>query len=85
MYDSKSETYSPPTMHPARGQAVRSFADAVNQEQGVIAQHPQDFTLFELGEFDQSTGEILLADAKVSVVNGLDLKIEETNVEPLRA
>ena len=77
VYDSKSETYTAPSIHPARGQAIRSFADAVNDKgQGsVLSTHPEDFTLFEIGEYDIKTGAFTLYDAKASVANGLDVKI----------
>ena len=65
VYDVKSETYTAPTAHPARGQAIRSFSDAVNSGQGVISDHPADFTLFEIGEFDINTGELTVYDAKI--------------------
>lgn len=76
VYDSKSETYTNPTVNPARGQAIRSFSDAVNGGQGVIADHPADFTLFEIGEYDNQTGTVVIYDAKVTVANGLDLKVD---------
>jgi len=76
IYDSKSETYTAPTVNPARGQAMRSFSDAVNtNEKNILAQHPEDFTLFEIGDFDPKTGIIKLYDAKVAVANGLDVKL----------
>lgn len=77
IYDSKSETYTEPTYHPARGQAIRALTDAVNGGQGVISDHPADFTLFELGSFDQRTGQITLEEARISVANGLDLFMDQ--------
>lgn len=77
VYDSKSETYSAPTVNPARGQAIRSFTDAVNGGQGVLFDHPQDFTLFELGAFDLKTGSITLYESKKAVANGLDVKLAD--------
>jgi len=79
IYDSKSETYSAPTTNPSREQARRSFADAVNVvgcQPSVLSNHPQDFTLFELGSFDIETGEIKTY-AKKAVANGIDVKIPE--------
>lgn len=80
VYDSKSETYTHPTVNPARGQAIRSFADAVNGDpsSSVLASHPEDFTLFEIGTFDNQTGLIELYEARESVCNGLDLKELDT-------
>ena len=78
LYDSKSETYTAPMLHPARGQAIRSFSDAVNGGEGVISQHPEDFTLFEIGTFDPYTGDVQLYETKDSVANGVDLLLNET-------
>ena len=76
IYDSKSETFTAPTVNPARGQALRSFSDAVNAGEGVLANHPEDFTLFEIGDFDVKTGAITLYEARQSVANGLDVKLK---------
>ncbi|MCD8566431.1 MAG: hypothetical protein LRY36_00605 [Alphaproteobacteria bacterium] len=54
---------------------MRSFGDAVNDGNSVISQHPEDFTLFEIGDFDPRTGLITLYDSKVSVGNGVDFKV----------
>jgi len=81
LHDSKSESYTPPTTHPARGQALRSFGDAVNEvgnPNNMLAKHPGDFTLFEIGDFDLATGAINLHSPKVSIANGLDVKVDRT-------
>ncbi|MCK6419239.1 MAG: hypothetical protein L6Q57_10020 [Alphaproteobacteria bacterium] len=75
LYDCKSETWTPPTVNPARGQALRSFADAVNDGQSILSKHPEDFTLFEIGTFDKQTGQISLYEVRESVANGLDVKL----------
>ena len=80
VYDVKSETYTAPTVNPARGQAIRSFSDAVNGGQGVISEHPGDFTLFEIGDFDPYTGEVTIKP-KEAVANGLDLLITDETTE----
>lgn len=79
LYDVKSETYTAPTVHPARGHAIRSFGDGVNSGQGVLSDHPEDFTLFEIGDFDPLTGEINLYEAKEAVANGIDLQTNDDN------
>lgn len=44
--------------------AMRSFQDTINREpmpgqpKSTLAQHPEDFSLFQLGTFNQQTGEI---------------------------
>ena len=75
IHDSKSEMYSNISVHPATGHASRAFQDAVNSGQGVLSSHPEDFTLFELANFDEKTGKIVpLTPAKV-VCNGVDVKL----------
>jgi hypothetical protein len=80
LQDEKSETFTAPTYHTATGQALRSFSDAVNGEKytsqgapNMLAQHPADFTLFEIGTYNQSTGELILHEARKVVANGLDV------------
>jgi hypothetical protein len=85
LYDSKSETWSAsPFAHNARGDAIRAFADAVNtkDQKSVLSAHPEDFTLFYVGDYDEKTGVVTSVD-KVAVVNGVDVLIapEPTSIE----
>lgn len=73
--DQKAEAWLNPMFFLARGQAVRSFSDAVNGREGDIAKHPEDYTLFEIGSFDQTTGEVMLVPP-VSLGVGVNFKSE---------
>lgn len=77
--DTKSDSYGMPFCSQATGAAMRGFADEVNndREGNVLAKHPEDFILFELGSFDERTGEITLHDAKKSLACGIDLVRKE--------
>lgn len=46
------------------GQAVRAFADEINRndKDNALAQHPEDYDLYLLGEFDEQTGRFLGQD-----------------------
>lgn len=45
-------------------EALRALSDSVNREpmpgqpKSTLAEHPEDFALYSLGEFNQETGEI---------------------------
>lgn len=56
--DSAAELYGQPIFVPSRGVALRSFADEVNRvaADNPLNQHPEDFVLYELGVFDESSG-----------------------------
>lgn len=56
--DSKSDTYGTPMFLQSDGHAIRSFADAINQEDNtsLLWKHPEDFDLFHLGTWSPETG-----------------------------
>lgn len=56
--DEKAEAWLNPMFFLSEGQAIRSFADAVNSGEGDIGKHPEDFNLFRVGYFDQKSGMI---------------------------
>lgn len=57
VYDSKAEAYLPPFFMQSKGQAIRSFITVANDKTHDIGKYPEDYTLFELGEFfDESAG-----------------------------
>jgi hypothetical protein len=67
VYDSKTEAYLQPFFVASKGAAVRSFADAVNEEGHQFNKYPEDFTLFELGEYDDSNASIKKHDALIAL------------------
>lgn len=56
VYDSKAEVYMTPMFFPAKGLAIRTFDDQVNNPDSLLNKHPEDFTLFCIGDYDQDTG-----------------------------
>lgn len=56
--DDKIGAYMNPQFFRSTGEAERSFTSLVNDPQSQVANYPDDFCLFELGEFDDSTGEL---------------------------
>lgn len=58
IYDSKAEIYNQPFHFINDGQATRQFSDAVNNPETDFAKHPEDYTLFRIGTYDDSTTKI---------------------------
>jgi len=58
VYDSAIETFGRPFFVTHRGQAVRSFSDEVKNKDSSseLANHSDDFTLYAIGEYEDSTG-----------------------------
>lgn len=57
--DGKAEAFLQPFFSGTAGSAIRAFDDAINGEKSPIAVHPSDYTLYELGEFDDNSGSIV--------------------------
>jgi hypothetical protein len=67
VYDSKAECYLQPFYCKSKGEALRSFIEISNDSKSQIGKYPEDFTLFELGEFDDSNANFRMYDAKVAL------------------
>lgn len=74
VYDSKAEVYDKPFCMLTKGECIRGFGDAANDPKTTLGQHPADYTLFEIGEYDQITGNIELHKTKLNLGNALEHK-----------
>lgn len=57
--DIKVGAFSKPVAVPTEGAGVRAFADAVNDPNTEYSKHPEDYSMFVLGTFDDNTGEFV--------------------------
>ena len=55
IYDVKAESFNKPTFIQNHEVARRSIKMLLDQPEGVHAQHPEDFTLYHLGTYDERT------------------------------
>ena len=67
IYDSKTECFMNPWYARTTGEAVRSFEQSIIDPNTSFHKYPDDFTLFDIGSWDDETGEILLNEAKVNI------------------
>lgn len=67
VFDSKAEAYIQPFFSTTKGLALRSFQEALSDSNTNISKYPEDFTLFELGEFDQQTSKFNLHNTPQSL------------------
>jgi len=56
IFDGAASAYLPPFMLPRAEMARRAFADLVNQKGHQFNEHTADYSLYELGNFDDATG-----------------------------
>ena len=86
MRDSKAGFYGVPFFEVSRGSALRGLTEAVRDKQSTICKYPEDFSLFEIGEWDNVACKMLLNPAPVHVINAIDLVIQDIDKvgDPLR-
>ena len=72
IYDVASGTYTRPFFCQADGQAVREFKDLATNEEHPIGAHPEDYTLFRVGDFNERTGT-LRGEGLEKLATGLEL------------
>lgn len=59
IYDNKAEAYMQPFYATTVGLALRIFADNVGNPETIMHKNPNDFVIFEIGSFDDQTGELV--------------------------
>lgn len=57
--DRAMDMFMQPFMVPTVGVAIRSFADEMNKHdaEAVMSKHPEDYDLYQIAVFDESTGK----------------------------
>lgn len=74
VFDSKMGMYLPPFFTRAAGAAVRSFQEAANKADHPFCKNPEDFTLFEIGSYDDTKGQLIPLEAKIALGCAIDFK-----------
>lgn len=77
--DNKSKCFPQPMfLAYAPGEALRGFQDVVNDDKSQLCKHPEDYTLYELGDYDMEKGVISShAEPKV-IAHASDVKNAKT-------
>lgn len=78
IYDSKTEAFLPPFFVRTNGDAIRAISTHVNDEKHNFCKYAEDFTLFELGSWDDSNGKFDLLSTPHSL--GLLLEFKRVDV-----
>lgn len=74
IHDSKADAYLPPFFLHSDGMATRSFQDCITDQTHAFGKHPQDYTLFKIGTFNDKTSEIEYFSPLKNLGNGVEYK-----------
>lgn len=73
IYDAAVCAYLNPMFFYTQGQAIRAWLDACSDANSSFAKHPADFTLFQIGEYDDETATLHNLDIKTPLGTALHL------------
>lgn len=89
VFDAAAQAYLTPFFMPTRGLAIRAFQQAVNDEGHQFHRHAADYTLFEIGLFDERSGQLLSRESYDRIGSGNELaeqpSLDMTNVEQMES
>jgi hypothetical protein len=67
IYDAGISTWMPPIFVRNKGEILRWFMDCVNDPQSKLSKYPSDYTLFEVGSWDDDKCKFDLLKTPVSI------------------
>lgn len=71
IWDQKADAYLNPFFLPNDALALRTFKDCTNDDNHAFGKNPDDYTLFNLGSFNTTTGKFDIHGTPKSLGNGL--------------
>lgn len=74
IYDQKAGAYLKPFFAPSKGLVLRELADTVNSPDHAFAKHAADYTIFELGSWDDNDAKFSPHGAPMSLGSLVELK-----------
>jgi len=81
IYDSKANAYMQPWFLTTEPMAVRAFSDLINDPQSNAGKHPEDYTLFSIGNFNDNTAEVTWTPP-LTLGNGIQFLQQQTPDKP---
>lgn len=75
--DTKAQAFLRPFFAVNKAVAIRQFQTECQNQQSMFSQHPEDFCLFELGMWDENSGELRSLEARVSLGYATDYMKKE--------
>lgn len=71
IYDSKAKAYITPFFMHEEGMAIRVFSDCINDTTHQFGKHPEDYTLFTIGSWDDQKSKFLTTNP-IALGNGVE-------------
>ena len=83
VFDNKAVFFQDPFVQRSVAEAIRAFTVACNDPKTSLFLHPNDYVLFEVGEFDERTGVIVPCEPKINHGMAIEFR-QEAKIEGQR-
>jgi len=83
VYDSKVEAYLTPFFLPNADMAIRVFTDCANDSAHQFCRWASDYTLFQIGEYDDTSGRLLAIAEHINLGLAASYKSRDLAVTPV--
>ncbi len=85
IHDQAAKAFINPFFMHNDGLAIRAFSDNVNsKDDNNIAKHPDQFTLYHLGSFDDEKGALIENDSPRSLGNGITFLLPDQQTSEIQ-
>lgn len=81
VFDAKAEVYAQPFYAPTKGVALRSFTDTCNDRGHPFNEHPEDYVLFHLGEWEDTDASFTPFAAPMNLGVAIEFVARSQNVQ----
>lgn len=79
IYDAKAAAYLQPMFFKSTPEAIRAFGDACNDEKSAFHMHAEDYTLFEIGTYDDEKAEFTSLKVPFSILSASEASRKHQN------
>ncbi len=79
IFDTASGLYMRPFFNTSDGAAIRAFSDIATDAEHEVGKHPEDYSLFRIGIYDDNTARFS-AETRECLSTGLELVAASRNV-----
>lgn len=73
LFDNKALQYHPPFYASTDAAAIRAVRDLVDDPNTSVGRHPKDYTLYNVGQYDDSNGLFMAQQPLMHVVDAVAL------------
>lgn len=71
VFDRAVEAYTPPFCQPSNNAAIRAIKNELANPDSQLAKHSTDFELWQLGQFNEQTGDVTPHKERVARIEDL--------------